>query len=105
MKSIKVTVLGKQYPLKVNDGGEADMHEISAYVDKRFRDFKNRLANQSESTIMTMAALSIAEEFFLEKEKKTQSSDNSEEVLKAVNTSLSEILTDIKRKNTDLDKD
>ncbi|MEX0773540.1 MAG: cell division protein ZapA [Balneolales bacterium] len=105
MKSIKVTVLGKQYPLKINDGDEALMHEISAFVDKRFRDFKGALANQSESTIMILAALSIAEEYFLERDKKTKSGGNNEEIMSAVNSSIEEILTDIKRRNNDLKSD
>lgn len=102
MKSIKVTVLGKQYPLKINDGDEALMHQIASFVDKRFRDFKEALANQSENTIMTLAALSIAEELFLEMDKKAQSGHNSEEVMNVVNSSIEEILADIKRKNNDL---
>ncbi|MEX0685626.1 MAG: cell division protein ZapA [Balneolales bacterium] len=102
MKSIKVTVLGKQFPLKINEGDDEHMHQIAAYVDKRFRDFKSGLSSQSESTIMTLAALSIAEELFLEMDKKAGSDDNGEAVMKVVNSSIQDLLADIKRRNNDL---
>ncbi|MEX0928826.1 MAG: cell division protein ZapA [Balneolales bacterium] len=104
MKSIKVTVLGKQYPLKVNEGDEAHMHQIASFVDRRLKDFKVALANQSESTIMTLAALSIAEDLFLEKDKKNGDADNSMEVMSVINLSLEELLADIKRNNDDLNE-
>ena len=102
MKPIKVTILGKQFPLKINEGDDELMHQIAAFVDQRFRDFKNKLSNQNETTIMTLAALSIAEELFLEKEKKAGNTDDEEAVMEAVNSSLTEILADFKHKKSDI---
>lgn len=96
MKSIKVTILGKQYPLKVEDHEEEAMIRIARYVDERFKIYRQQLVKQPESTVMVLAALSIAEELF---EARTANSDmeNNEEVLmKRVNRSLESLLSDIR---------
>lgn len=101
MKSIKVTIYGRQYPLRVNDSDVETMEEIASYVDQRFRSFKNDLANQSETTIMVMASLSLAEELFSERNKR-QEAAGSEEVFEQVNHRLKQVLSDIKEQNYDI---
>lgn len=63
-KSVKVNILGRQYPLRVEEEDEAMMLEIAEYVDQRFKEFKKQLSKQNETTIMVMTTLSIAEELF-----------------------------------------
>lgn len=99
MNSIKVTILGKQYPLRVQEGEEDQMAEIAAYVDERFRLFKRELANQSEHTIMVLASLSIAEELYAEKRKPVDTSD-TDEALFAINAKIYQLLDDIKSGNS-----
>ncbi len=103
MKSIKVTILGKQYPLKINEGDEELMQQIADYVDKRFYDFRKALLNQSESTIMVLACLSIAEELFManEGEKPGERSDE-QAVFGEINGSLRKILDEIEKENSDI---
>lgn len=67
MNSIRVTILGKVYPLRVEPGEEQAMMDIASYVDERFRLFKKELSTQPEQTIMVLACLSIAEELFTQK--------------------------------------
>ena len=43
MKSIKITILGKQYPLKVEESEEEAMKRIAGYVDDKFRQYKKEL--------------------------------------------------------------
>ncbi|MCH8569350.1 MAG: cell division protein ZapA [Balneolales bacterium] len=74
MKSIKVTILGRQYPLKVQDGDEEAMYDIARFVDERFRLFKKQFASQSEATILVLGSLSIAEELF--QARKNNSEEN-----------------------------
>lgn len=101
MKSIKVTIYGRQYPLKVEDDDVDMMYEIADSVNSRLNRFKEELINQSEATIMIMACLSFAEELFtLQKELKSASS--SEEILEHVNGKISKLLTDIKEQNYDI---
>lgn len=103
MKSIKVSILGKQYPLKINEGDEEMMYQIAEYVDKRFYDFRKALLNQSESTIMVLACLSITEELFLMNEgSEPDNSQNVKAVFSEINNSLREIVDDIEHKNDDI---
>ncbi|MBP3193727.1 cell division protein ZapA [Natronogracilivirga saccharolytica] len=103
MKSIKVSILGKQYPLKINEGDEEMMHQIAKYVDKRFQDFRKALASQSDSTIMVLASLSIAEELFLENGNQTPDTDSEKQaIFSEINHSLRELLDDIERENNDI---
>ena len=103
MKSIKVSILGKQYPLKINEGDEEMMYRIAEYVDKRFYDFRKALLNQSESTIMVLACLSIAEELFMQNEETSPGeSQESRMIFSEINESLREIVDDIERKIDDI---
>lgn len=108
MKAIKVSILGKQYPLKINEGDEEMMNKIAGYVDKRFHDFRKALVNQSESTIMVLACLSITEELFLENdgEKPEKPAKAAEEIEKAIfseiNGSLRKIIDDFEQDNPDI---
>ena len=101
MKSIKVTVLGRQYPLKVDDNDIEPMYDIAAYVDQRLRTFKNELTNQPETTVMVLACLSLAEELFHERQKQS-STETADEAYFDATDKLSELLAEIKRQNSDI---
>jgi len=96
MKSIKVTILGKQYPLKVEDSEEETMKRIAQYVDEKFRQYKKELKKQPDTTVMTLAALSIAEELFEERKRNRELNQQEDKVLQDVNTSLEEFIEEIK---------
>jgi len=96
MKSIKVTILGKQYPLKVEESEEETMKRIAHYVDEKFRQYKKELNKQPDTTIMTLAALSIAEELFEERRQNRKLEQQEDKVMQNVNKSLEEFLDDIK---------
>ena len=95
MKSIKVTILGKQYPLKVDESEEQLMLTISKYVDEKFQLYKNQLVKQPESTVMVLAALSLAEELFEERRKNRELDGNEERLLSRVNNSLEKLIEEI----------
>lgn len=96
MKSIKITILGKQYPLKVEDSEEETMMRISQYVDEKFRQYKKELSKQPESTVMVLAALSIAEELFEERRRNRELNQKDDKVLQGVNKSLESLIEEIK---------
>ena len=96
MKSIKVTILGKQYPLKVEDHEEEAMIRIARYVDERFKTYRQQLVKQPESTVMVLAALSIAEELFEARSANSDMENNEEVLMKRVNRSLEHLLSDIR---------
>jgi cell division protein ZapA len=72
MKRIKLSIMGRQYPLKVEDYDEAQMYEMAEYVEQRIKHFKKDLVNQPEHLILTLTCLSIAEELFKLKQHSTQ---------------------------------
>lgn len=96
MKSIKVTILGKQYPLKIEESEEEAMKRISQYVDEKFRQYKKELNKQPDTTVMTLAALSIAEELFEERKRNRELNQQEDKVLQNVNTSLEAFLEDMR---------
>jgi cell division protein ZapA len=95
MKSIKVTILGKQYPLKVADSEVENMEKIAGFVDEKFKLYRRELNKQPESTIMVLAALSIAEELFELRQTANAIHDNEKKLMESVNYSLEKLLEDI----------
>lgn len=100
MKSVKVTILGKQYPLKVNPDDEENIHRIAAYVDEKFRLYRRDLTKQPDSTVMVLAALSIAEELYEARRKFSESSGSENRVWTDINESLEGLLREIKDDRT-----
>ena len=96
MKSIKVNILGKPYPLKVEDHEEETMVRICKYVDERFQTYRTQLVKQPESTVMVLAALSIAEELFEAKQNSNDMEKNETVLMQRVNASMERLIQDIK---------
>ena len=96
MKSIKVNILGKQYPLKVEESEEDTMKRIAQFVDDKFRDYKKELNKQPDTTVMTLAALSIAEELFEERKRNRELNQQEDETLQKVNKSLENFIEEIR---------
>ncbi len=96
MKSIKVTILGRQYPIKVEDDEEETMQRIAAFVDDTFRQYKKELSKQNEATVMTMAALSMAEELFEVRKRSRELDKQGDGVMEEVNESLEKFINKIR---------
>lgn len=95
MKSIKITILGKQYPLKVDDSEVEAMKRISQYVDEKFRQYKKELHKQPDTTVMVLAALSLAEELFEERRRNRELNQQEDKVLQDVNDTLEQFVEEI----------
>jgi cell division protein ZapA len=96
VKSIKVSILEKQYPLRVEESEEETIHQIAEYVDGKIRQYKAELSKQPESTAMVLAALSIAEELFEEHRRSQEFDQQENRVLEDVNESIEEFLEEIR---------
>jgi cell division protein ZapA len=96
VKSLKVNILGKQYPLMVEDHEEENMLNICRYVDEKFQEYRQQLLKQPESTVMVLAALSIAEELFELRNQLSETEKNEQVMMKRVNTRLEQLLEDIR---------
>ena len=95
MKAIKVEILGKTYPLRVEADEVESMQRIAKFVDQRFKEYKKELSKQPDSTVMALASLSIAEELFEEHQRKSAAEGVEEETFQRVNRSLKELLQEI----------
>lgn len=64
-KSIRVRILGREYPLKVqHEEDEQLTRDIAAYVDAKMQAFKQAHPSQSDVVTAVFTALSIAEELY-----------------------------------------
>lgn len=95
MQAIKVTILGKQIPLKVEDGEVESMKRIADFVDEKFRMYRQELSNQPDSTAMILASLSIAGELFELRQEIRDYEENEGKLMKQVNSEIEKLLTDI----------
>lgn len=92
MQSIKVTILGKQIPLKVNDNEVENTRKIAQFVDEKFRLYRNELSNQPDSTVMILACLSIAEELFELRSRINQFENGEAELMDQVNQQIEKLI-------------
>lgn len=61
-KPISVSILGRDYSVRINHNNEAFIREIATYVDDRMQAYRRLLPQASEITIMAIASMAIAEE-------------------------------------------
>jgi len=94
MQAIKVTILGKQIPLKVKDGEVESMKRIADFVDEKFRMYRQELTNQPDSTAMILAALSIAGELFELRQEIREVEDSEVDLMKQVNSEMEKLIAE-----------
>lgn len=68
-KSIRVSIMGREYGLRVQEDDEAHTRRMAASVDQRMQKFKEAHPEQAELTTAVMTALSLAEELFLQRDE------------------------------------
>lgn len=95
MKAIKVTILGKQIPLKVEDGEVESMKRIADFVDEKFKLYRQELTNQPDSTAMILASLSIAGELFELRQEVREYEQNDGELMTQINSEMEKLISDI----------
>jgi len=95
MQAIKVTVLGKQIPLKVEEGEEESMRKIADFVDEKFKMYRQELTNQPDSTAMILASLSIAGELFELRQEIRDYEERDSNLMQNVNLEIEKLIADI----------
>lgn len=95
MKSIKLNIYGKQIPLKVADDEVETMHRLAAYVDAKFKVYREQLSNQPDSMVMILSALSIAEDVFEARAEVEQIKSQQDERLKQFNDQLEKTIHEL----------
>lgn len=100
-KSIKLEILGRSYALKVVPGDEKMMQDAAAFINERYKEYRQELKGQPDYTINAMALLSIAVDLFQEKSK-SDTADELEDGLAETKQKLLKILGDIEHENDDI---
>ena len=91
-KSIRVRILGRDYPLLVKEQDEALMRDMAAYIDGKMQAFKKAHPDQSDLVMAVMTALGLTEELFNASEKNNQALHTLDDELDALDKALAEAL-------------
>ena len=67
-KSIRVRILGRDYPLIVRDEDEAITREMASFVDAKMQAFKRAHPEQSDLVTAIITSLSLTEELYQTRE-------------------------------------
>ncbi|MCG8493194.1 MAG: cell division protein ZapA [Sneathiellales bacterium] len=62
MASVTVKVNGRPYPIICGDGEEEHLKYLAEFVDKKVRELSDGVANATESQLLLMASLLIADD-------------------------------------------
>lgn len=68
-KSVRLQILGHEYPLRVAAEDEAFTQRVGAYVDERFRAARAEVPGVSDMTHAVLGALAITEELLLARQE------------------------------------
>ncbi|NBC17535.1 MAG: cell division protein ZapA [Bacteroidetes bacterium] len=93
-KSIRVRILGRDYPLRVRDGDETLTRDIAAYVNDKMVAFREAHPEESDLTTAVITALAIAEELYATWEDEDQAQAALAEQLDALSDTLDAALSD-----------
>ncbi len=91
-KSIRVRILGRDYPLIVKEQDEALTRDMAAYIDGKMQAFKKAHPEQSDLVTAVMTALGLAEELLNASEKNNQALHTLDDELDALDRALAEAL-------------
>lgn len=95
MQAIKVTILGKQIPLKVKDSEVENTKRIAGFVDEKLKLFRKQYTNQPDSTLMILACLSITEELFELRAQLSEKDEMRDELMDQINKELETFIHEI----------
>ncbi len=62
MASVTVKVNGRPYPIICGDGEEEHLKYLAEFVDKKVQDLSDMVANATETQLLLMASLLIADD-------------------------------------------
>lgn len=100
-KSIRVSIMGREYGLRVQEDDEAHTRRIADSVDQRMQQFKEAHPEQAELTTAVMTALSLAEELFLQREEYEDGTAALSGQLEALVEELDEVVSETDPSETD----
>ena len=91
-KSIRVRLLGREYPLIVREEDEALTRDMAAYVDAKMQAFKTEHPEQPDLVTAVVTALALAEELYTAKEQQRTTLRELDDELNTLDRQLAEVL-------------
>lgn len=89
---IRVTIYGHEYTVKAVANADY-ISDVAAYVDERMRETELNLPGvQSATRIAMLAAMSITDELFTERRKRSQTLNQIEDRATAISNRVEEVL-------------
>jgi cell division protein ZapA (FtsZ GTPase activity inhibitor) len=89
-QTVKVTILGAEYPLRSND--EALTQQLAQEVDAQLRELQAKLPSQSTTTLAVLAALNFAEQEAHTKENERREIDRIALDLETLSSALEQAM-------------
>ena len=68
-QSVKVNIFGEDYPIK-GDADAAYIQDVAGYVDQKMKEVSERMSNKLPLRVAVLAAMSITDELFKERDDK-----------------------------------
>ena len=68
-QSVKVNIFGEDYPIK-GDADTAYIQDVAGYVDQKMKEVSERMSNKLPLRVAVLAAMSITDELFKERDDK-----------------------------------
>ena len=92
-KSIRVRILGRDYPLIVREEDEAITREMASYVDHKMQAFKQAHPEQSDLVTAIITALALTEEIYKLRETKDDTLQHLDTELDTLDRHLAQALS------------
>lgn len=64
MARVDISLNGRSYPIACEDGQEQRVRDIAEFVDERLGDIKQAFAQASDTHLLVMVSLMVADELF-----------------------------------------
>ena len=92
IQPIQVSILGKEYTLRVDEEDADATKEMAAYLDSQLRSFKKLHPEQSDLTAAVITGLAVTEKLFQERAKEFDPGESVNAELDALERKLSDAL-------------
>ena len=92
MGQVAVTIKGRNYPVACDDGQEDHVTRLAAYIDKRASEIAVTVGSVSESRLLVMTSLMVADELADAYDEVERLQQEAKEAEAAIRAELSEQL-------------
>lgn len=64
MATVQLSINGRSYEMRCDDGQEAHLHKLAEFIDEKVRELGESVGPTGEPRLLVMVALMIADELF-----------------------------------------